>query len=208
MADHDQGPNPSECAERAISSTVMTRHSFVTATLTACFALAVRPIAAATIATDGSGLTAGEIQIRAADGHIPAYRAKPENGSALPVVLVVQEIFGVHEHIKDVCDSEGRRKIGDRGLSECAPCLLCGLSAELQEGGSGGRMEAATELVQAIRDGVAFLPVVDDGSRGGGARSTPSVGLPSLIFEIGEISEKSPPRDLASQPASAPCPPL
>lgn len=120
MADHDQRPNPSECAERAISSTVMTRRSFVTATLAAGFALAVRPIAAATIATDGSGLTAGEIQIRAADGsHIPAYRAKPENGSALPVVLVVQEIFGVHEHIKDVC-----RRFAKLGYVAIAPELF------------------------------------------------------------------------------------
>jgi carboxymethylenebutenolidase len=119
MADHDQRLNPSECAERATSSTVMTRRSFVTATLAAGFALAVRPIAAATITTDESGLTAGEIQIRAADGHIPAYRAKPENESALPVVLVVQEIFGVHDHIKDVC-----RRFAKLGYVAIAPELF------------------------------------------------------------------------------------
>ncbi len=38
-----------------------------------------------------------------ADGQIPAYRAMPATGGPFPVVLVVQEIFGVHEHIKDIC---------------------------------------------------------------------------------------------------------
>lgn len=119
MADHDPMPNPSDRADHARSSTVMTRRSFVSATLAAGFALAVRPIAAATVTTDESGLTAGEIQVRAADGHIPAYRAKPENGSALPVVLVIQEIFGVHEHIKDVC-----RRFAKLGYVAIAPELF------------------------------------------------------------------------------------
>ena len=67
----------------------MTRRGFVITTLTVGFALAVRPVSAETITTDQAGLTAGEIQIQTSDGHIPAYRARPEQGSALPVVLVV-----------------------------------------------------------------------------------------------------------------------
>ena len=47
--------------------------------------------------------TAGEVHVPVADGEIPAYRAMPATGKQFPVVLVVQEIFGVHEHIKDVC---------------------------------------------------------------------------------------------------------
>src|SRR5438093_653046 len=82
-----------------ISETPITRRGFVMATLTAGFALAVRPVSAETLTTDQTGLTAGEIQIRTTGGHIPAYRARPGQGTALPVVLVVQEIFGVHEHI-------------------------------------------------------------------------------------------------------------
>lgn len=66
------------------------------------FALAVQPVTAATITTDPAGLTAGMVEIAAPDGKVPAYRAYPEGKPAAPVVLVVSEIFGVHEHIKDV----------------------------------------------------------------------------------------------------------
>ncbi len=67
------------------------------------FARIVQPIASTTITTDTQGLVAGEVRIPTRDGAVPAYRAMPEKGAKLPVVLVVQEIFGVHEHIKDVC---------------------------------------------------------------------------------------------------------
>src|SRR5947208_12239454 len=69
------------------------------------FALAVRPVSAATITTGSEGIDAGEIKIPTASGPIPGYRAMPARGKGkakgkgFPVVLVVQEIFGVHEHI-------------------------------------------------------------------------------------------------------------
>jgi carboxymethylenebutenolidase len=75
----------------------------VTAWLPQGFAKIVQPIASTTITTDTQGLVAGEVRIPTRDGAVPAYRAMPEKGGKLPVVLVVQEIFGVHEHIKDVC---------------------------------------------------------------------------------------------------------
>src|SRR5690606_10832531 len=53
--------------------------------------------------TETEGLEAGETKIKVADGEIPAYQAMPAKGGPFPVVLVVQEIFGVHEHIKDIC---------------------------------------------------------------------------------------------------------
>jgi len=81
----------------------LTRRGFVVTTLAAGFALAVQPVSAQTIATDAQGLTAGEVKIPTSDGEMPAYRAMPQTGKAFPVVLVVQEIFGVHEHIKDIC---------------------------------------------------------------------------------------------------------
>lgn len=81
-----------------------TRREAVLTTLATGFALATQPVAAeTTITTDTSGLEAGEIQIPTADRAIPAYRAMPATGGPFPIVLVVQEIFGVHEHIKDVC---------------------------------------------------------------------------------------------------------
>jgi carboxymethylenebutenolidase len=79
------------------------RRQFLVAKLSAGFALAVLPVSAGTITTDTAGLEAGEVSIPTADGQIPAYRAMPKSGKSFPVVLVVQEIFGVHEHIKDVC---------------------------------------------------------------------------------------------------------
>lgn len=82
----------------------VTRRKFVVTSLSAGFALAVQPIQAqTTITTDAVGLTAGEVKIPVKDGEIPAYRAMPAKGKNFPVVLVVQEIFGVHEHIKDIC---------------------------------------------------------------------------------------------------------
>ncbi len=75
----------------------------VTALLPQGFARIVQPIASTTITTDTKGLVAGEVTIQTMTGTVPAYRAHPEKGGKLPLVLVVQEIFGVHEHIKDVC---------------------------------------------------------------------------------------------------------
>jgi len=48
-------------------------------------------------------LTASEVRVPAGDVEIPGYRARPNQSGKFPVVLVVQEIFGVHEYIKDVC---------------------------------------------------------------------------------------------------------
>jgi carboxymethylenebutenolidase len=75
----------------------------VTAWLPQGYAKIVQPIAATAIQTDTQGLTAGEVKIQTMTGPVPAYRALPEKGGKAPLVLVVQEIFGVHEHIKDVC---------------------------------------------------------------------------------------------------------
>lgn len=93
------------------------RREAVLTTLATGFALATQPVAAeTTITTDTDGLEAGEVQIAASDRAIPAYRAKPAQGGPFPVVLVVQEIFGVHEHIKDVC-----RRLAKAGYLAIAP---------------------------------------------------------------------------------------
>jgi carboxymethylenebutenolidase len=81
----------------------LTRRGFAMTSLIAGFALATRPVSAAAIVTDTEGLDAGEVEVPVKDGRIPAYRAKPKAGGPAPVILVVQEIFGVHEHIKDIC---------------------------------------------------------------------------------------------------------
>ncbi|HEY9104116.1 dienelactone hydrolase family protein [Chitinimonas sp.] len=82
----------------------LSRRDFMVTSLATGFALAVVPNAEAeTIVTDSKGLTAGEVKIPVEGGEIPAYRAAPAGPGKYPVVLVVQEIFGVHEHIRDVC---------------------------------------------------------------------------------------------------------
>ena len=87
-------------------------------TLAVGFALAVQPVSAETIKTDTGGLLAGEVKIPVSGGVMPAYRARPAAGGAYPVVLVVQEIFGVHEHIKDLC-----RRFAKAGYLAVAPEL-------------------------------------------------------------------------------------
>ena len=99
--------------------THFTRREFVMTTLATGFAAAVQPVAASTqITTDAKGLAAGEVRIPVKDGEIPAYRAMPEGGKHLGTVLVVQEIFGVHEHIKDIC-----RRLAKSGYLAVAPEL-------------------------------------------------------------------------------------
>jgi len=96
-----------------------TRRDFVTTTLATGFAVAVQPVSASTvITTDTRGLAAGEVMIPVKDGAVPAFRAMPEGGRNLATVLVVQEIFGVHEHIKDIC-----RRFAKRGYLAIAPEL-------------------------------------------------------------------------------------
>src|SRR3984893_5732871 len=79
------------------------RRAFIVGSLAAGFAIGVLPLSAETITTDANGLTVGEVKIPTEDGSIPGYRAMPDTGDPFPTILVVQEVFGVHEHIKDIC---------------------------------------------------------------------------------------------------------
>lgn len=98
----------------------ITRRKFIaTATLATGFALAVQPISAQVITTDVKGLVAGAVKIPVKDGEIPAYRAMPAKGRDFPIVLVIQEIFGVHEHIQDIC-----RRFAKLGYVAIAPELF------------------------------------------------------------------------------------
>jgi carboxymethylenebutenolidase len=102
-----------------LPKTELTRREAIVTTLATGFALAVSPAGGQTITTSSSdGLTAGEVKIPVGDMEIPAYRAMPAKGGPFPVALVVQEIFGVHEHIKDVC-----RRFAKLGYMAIAPEL-------------------------------------------------------------------------------------
>jgi carboxymethylenebutenolidase len=121
-----------------------TRRDFVLTTLAVGFALAVRPVSAQTmITTDVSGLEAGEVKVPTTDGQMPAYRAMPASGGPFPVVLVVQEIFGVHEHIKDVC-----RRFAKLGYLAVAPELYA----------RQGDVSKMTDIQEIVSSVVAKVP--------------------------------------------------
>ena len=114
---HDQWSGPE--LDSLIGTGSLTRREILMTTLAVGFAAAALPVRADTvITTRAEGLTAGEVKIPVPDGEIPAYRAMPATGGPFPVVLVVQEIFGVHEHIKDVC-----RRFAQQGYCAIAPEL-------------------------------------------------------------------------------------
>lgn len=96
----------------------ITRRSFLVSSVAAGFALAVRPICATTIHTDTQQLVAGPVSIPTTDGQIPGYRAMPAGVGDFPVILVVHEIFAVHEYIQDVC-----RRLAKLGYFAIAPDL-------------------------------------------------------------------------------------
>ena len=108
-----QNPQP------VVSKPGLSRREFMVSTLATGFALAAGPAQAAVITTDTQGLLAGEVSIPVADGKVPAYRAMPAKGKNFPVIVVIQEIFGVHEHIKDMC-----RRYAKQGYYAIAPELF------------------------------------------------------------------------------------
>ena len=97
----------------------LSRREFVTVGLTAGFALAVGPISAFALSTPTDGLEVGEIPIPVTHNQaMPGYWAMPKGKGPFPVLLVCHEIFGVHEHIRDVC-----RRFAQQGFLAVAPYL-------------------------------------------------------------------------------------
>jgi len=98
----------------------LSRRELIAGTVGAGFALAVRPISAATITTSTEGLEIADLHLQGPNGDVPAYMAWPaKRKKKPPVVLVVHEIFGVHEHIRDVC-----RRLAKLGFAAIAPDLF------------------------------------------------------------------------------------
>ena len=108
--DHANPPPPREG---------LSRRGFLVSSLASGFALASGALHAQAITTDTKGINAGEVSVPVADGKIPAYYAAPANAKHAPVLLVIQEIFGVHEHIKDMC-----RRFAKMGYYAIAPELF------------------------------------------------------------------------------------
>ena len=125
------------------------RRDFARTSVGAGFAAAVMPIEAQTqVKTDSAGLTVGEVTIAVGDFKLPAYRAMPAGKSNLPVVLVVSEVFGVHEHIADVA-----RRFARQGYLAIAPELF------VRQGDAGSYGEIAklmSEVVSKVPDAQAM----------------------------------------------------
>lgn len=115
------------------------RRSFVQTTVGSGFAAAVLPVSAQTLTTDTAGLEAGSIVIPVGEFSMPAYRAQPAGGKNLPVVLVASEIFGVHEHIADVC-----RRFAKAGYLAIAPELF------VRQGDAGAYTEAGKLIAEVV----------------------------------------------------------
>jgi len=114
---------PTTELDRPAVAVDLARRDFVRAAVGSGFATAVLPVTAQAIHTDSTGLTVGEVTIMVGDFKMPAYRAMPAGGGGsggkLPVVLVISEIFGVHEHIADVA-----RRFARLGYLAIAPELF------------------------------------------------------------------------------------
>lgn len=116
------------------------RRDFVRTSVGSGFAAAVLPVSAQTLVkTPADGLEVGEVTIMVGDFRMPAYRAAPKGKTGLPVVLVVSEIFGVHEHIADVA-----RRFAKLGYCAIAPELF------VRQGDAGAYGEIAKLMAEVI----------------------------------------------------------
>ncbi len=119
------------------------RELILSGVVAAGYALAAHPVRADAIQTDAIGLVAGMVSIPTESGAMPAYRARPAVGESFPVVLLVHEIFGVHEYIRDVS-----RRLAKAGYLVVAPDLYRrhGNVAKLES------IDAVLEVVKRVPD--------------------------------------------------------
>jgi len=89
--------------DHATGLSAISRRTFLTGAAASGFAMAASPVLADAISTDTAGLVAGRVSFVSEGVALSAYRAYPEKRKNAPVVLVVSEVFGVHEYIEDVC---------------------------------------------------------------------------------------------------------
>ncbi len=122
-----------------------TRRTAIQVALGAGYAASVMPIMAQTaITTPADGLTVGETTFEVNGFKVPMYFAAPAGKKNLPVVLVIQEIFGVHEYIADTC-----RRFAKAGYLAIAPELF----ARQGDPGQYGEMsKLMSEVVSKVPD--------------------------------------------------------
>src|ERR1700712_2352613 len=119
------------------------RRGFMMTGLIVGFSLATTRVDAQAIHTDSTGLDAGDTKIPVSDGSLPAYYARPTGAGPFPVVLVIEEIFGVHEYIKDTC-----KRLAKLGYVAVAPELYA----------RQGDLSTMTDVQQIVRDVISKAP--------------------------------------------------
>ncbi len=128
---------------QGLHSFPMKRRGFVMSSLITGLTLAAARADTPAIRTDATGLVANEVRIPVSDGQLPGYAARPAGVGPFPIVLVIEEIFGVHEYIRDVC-----RRLAHLGYYAVAPELYARL-ADLSK---------MTDPQQIIRDVITKAP--------------------------------------------------
>ena len=141
-----EGPTPDDAT--------LTRRGLVGASSLAGYAVFSSSADAQPITTDTEGLVAGDVRIPTRDGTIPGYSARPDRRGRTPVVVVVSEVFGVHEYIRDVC-----RRLAKAGYVAIAPDFFsrAGDPSQLTEMAEIQRIVATATNEQVMNDIAATL---------------------------------------------------
>jgi len=109
---------PSDVVGLAKVMPALSRRGFMSSSAAAAagYTLATGPVRADAIHTDSNGLDAGEAEVKVSGGNMPVYYARPAGVQHPPIILVLMEIFGLHEFIRDVT-----RRLGHLGAFAVAP---------------------------------------------------------------------------------------
>ena len=128
---------------QGLASYPLPRRGLVMTGLISGFTLATTRVEAQAIHTDAAGLVAGETKVPTDKGDLPAYFARPDGAGPFPTLLVIEEIFGVHEYIKDTC-----RRLAKAGYLAVAPELYARI----------GDLSKMTDVNAIIRDVISKTP--------------------------------------------------
>ncbi len=142
------------------------RRTLLMTTLMTGFTLAVARAQEAPVHTDDTGLDAGEAQVTTPNGPIPAYYARPQGAGPFPIILVIEEIFGVHEYIKDIC-----RRFAKLGYLAVAPELYARI-ADLSK--MTDPHEIVAKVISKAPDGVMLSDLDSTAGWAAPTRATPS----------------------------------
>jgi carboxymethylenebutenolidase len=152
----------------------VTRRRLVVGMGAAGFALAAGPVSAQVITTPSEGLITADRRVRSGAANVPVYEARPAAAGRHPVIIVVHEIFGIHEHIRDVA-----RRFAREGYVALAPDLFSREGvAQLSDFGKVREVVGKIADRQLLQDLVA---TAEFGSRQPYARSD-RVGVTGFCF--------------------------